>query len=423
MKNSKIKLLKKIERKEVKAMEKKYPTGIKFRIFQAAVLSLSLLLASVSVAGCLLGDLSQEFPNASPALLQSFVTFPTVGGMIANIIGGASAAKIGKKNLCLVGIALCFIGAFSPMFIPSLIGKIAVRVLAGIGVGLIQPLSASLIVDCFEGKVANIMMGFQSSMVGLGASIFSYTMAGIMVYDWHYAYCAYLYAVAIFLLVLFGIPAFVNDIGREEKKSIKNAAEEPAVKSSLPKACFIGAICQLLYGLGYGAIDNCLSLAGVEVGIPTVQAAAIASFGGIASLVGGLFFGFVKGKMGYNVGWLSLVLNMIGVIIIGTTSTVPMWYVGITITKVGFCWWMPYINFLVNDGTNKSNSALATSLGFVGNSLGAFVFGYVFAFIGSLFGGLSQHQGFLYGGVWMAIAFVLIIWNHFKNYKHYREIA
>ena len=82
-------------------MERNYPTGIKFRIFQAAVLSLSLLLASVSVAGCLLGDLAAEFPDAPQYLLQSFVTFPTIGGMIANVVGGASAAKVGKKNLCL----------------------------------------------------------------------------------------------------------------------------------------------------------------------------------------------------------------------------------------------------------------------------------------------------------------------------------
>ena len=87
-------------------MERNYPTGIKFRIFQAAVLSLSLLLASVSVAGCLLGDLAAEFPDAPQYLLQSFVTFPTIGGMIANVVGGASAAKVGKKNLCLIGIAL-----------------------------------------------------------------------------------------------------------------------------------------------------------------------------------------------------------------------------------------------------------------------------------------------------------------------------
>lgn len=406
-------------------MERNYPTGIKFRIFQAAVLSLSLMLASVAVAGCLLGDLSAEFPDAPAYLIQSFITFPTVGGMIANIVGGASAAKIGKKNLCLLGIVLCFVGAFSPIFIPSLIGKIAVRVLAGFGVGLIQPLSASLIVDCFEGSVADTMMGFQSSCVGLGASVFSYIMAAIMVYDWHFAYCAYLLDIAIFLLVLFGIPAFVNDIGREQKKPVaQNLDNKPMVKHKLPMACYIGFICQFIYGLGFGALDNCISLAAVETGmITTVQAAAIASWGGVAALIGGLFFGFVKGKIGYNVGWVSLVLNIVGFMIIGTTSTVPMWYVGITICKVGFCWWMPYINFLVNDGTDETNSALATSLAFVGNSLGAFIFAYVLAFISNLIGGITQHQGFIYGCVWMGIALCLIAINHFKNYKHYKEIS
>ncbi len=396
-------------------MKRIYPTGIKFRIFQAAVLSLSLLLASVSVAGALLGDLSKEYPDAPAWLLQSFVTFPTVGGMIANIVGGASAARIGKKNLCLIGIALCFIGGFFPMFIPSLTGKIAVRVLAGLGVGLIQPLSASLIVDCFEGKVADTMMGFQSSCVGLGASIFSYTMAGIMVYDWHYAYCAYLYAVAIFLMVLFGIPAFVNDIGKEEKD--KKPVKEVTVKKEshkLPAACYIGCAAQLIYGLGYGAFDNSLSLAAVETGtITTVQAASIASWGGVAALLGGLIFGFVKNKIGMKVGPLALLLNIAGLLIVGYTDSMAVWYIGATILKIGFCWWMPYVNFLVNDGTDETNSALATSLGFVGNSLGAFVFAYVLAFAGSLIpGGITMHQSFIYGAVWVAIAFVIVLINH-----------
>lgn len=409
-------------------MERNYPTGIKFRVFQVAILSLSLLLASVSVAGCLLGDLASEFPDAPPYLLQSFVTFPTIGGMIANIVGGASASRIGKKNLCLIGIALCFVGAFSPMVIPSLIGKIAVRVLAGFGVGLVQPLSASLIVDCFEGKVANTMMGIQSSCVGLGASIFSYTMAGIMVYDWHFAYCAYLYVIAIFFLVLFGIPSFVNQFGVEntamENTVTENTTANSMMKKALPFACYIGFISQLVYGLGYGALDNCLSLGAVETGtITTVQAAAIASWGGIASLIGGLFFGFMKGKIGNNIGWLSLIMNIVGFVIIGFTSSVTMWYVGVTFCKVGFCWWMPYINFLVNDGTDETNSALATSLGFVGNSLGAFIFAYVLAFIGNLFGGITQHQAFLYGCAWMGVALVLIAFNHFRHYKHYQEIA
>lgn len=388
-----------------------YPTGAKYKLFQAAVLSLSLLLAAVSVAGCLLGDLAKEFPDAPQWYLMMFTTFPTIGGMIANIIGGAMATKVGKKNLCLIGITMAFLGGFLPMFMPTLELKIAVRVIAGLGVGLIQPLSASLIVDCFEGDTANVMMGFQSACVGLGASIFSYTMAAIMVYDWHYAYCAYLYAIAIFLLVLFGIPSFVNDIGRKEKKETKSEKSD-VVRHALPAAAYVGCIAQLIYGLGYGAFDNCLSVAATETAtISTVSAAAIASWGGIASLIGGLVFGVVVKYTGLKkMGVISLILNVIGFLIVGLTDTTVMWYIGVTILKVGFCWWMPFVNFLVNDGTDETNSALATSLGFVGNSLGAFVFGYVFSLIGNLFGGFTYHQGFVYGAVFIAIALVLVTW-------------
>lgn len=395
--------------------EKRNLKGGRLKIFQVAVLSLSLLLASVSVGGCLLGDLAKEFPDAPTWYLQMFVTFPVIGGMIANIIGGAMASKVGKKNLCLIGIMMCFIGGFLPMFAPTLGLKIGIRVIASLGVGLIQPLSASLIVDFFEGKTANMMMGLQSSCVGLGASIFSYTMAAIMVYNWHFAYCAYLYALAIFLLVLFGIPSFVNEVGKEEKTESHVEKKE---KAKLPKIAYVGFALQLLYCLGYCAIDNCLSLASVDTGvITTVQAASIASWGGIASLIGGLFFGFVKNKIGMKVGPLSLVLNVIGLAIIGMTNTTVMWYIGVTILKVGFCWWMPFINFFVNDGTDETNSALATSFGFVGNSLGSFIFGYVLAGASAMFGGINSHHAFVYGAVVVAVVLVVLLAYNAKSKK------
>ena len=395
--------------------EKRNLTGGRLKVFQVAVLSLSLLLASVSVGGCLLGDLAKEFPDAPTWYLQMFVTFPVIGGMIANIIGGAMASKVGKKNLCLIGIMMCFIGGFFPMFAPTLGLKIGIRVIASLGVGLIQPLSASLIVDFFEGKTANMMMGLQSSCVGLGASIFSYTMAAIMVYNWHFAYCAYLYALAIFLLVLFGIPSFVNEVGKVETTESHVEKKE---KAKLPKIAYVGFALQLLYCLGYCAIDNCLSLASVETGvITTVQAASIASWGGIASLIGGLFFGFVKNKIGMKVGPLSLVLNVIGLAIIGMTNTTVMWYIGGTILKVGYCWWMPFINFFVNDGTDETNSALATSFGFVGNSLGSFVFGYVLAGASAMFGGINSHLAFVYGAVVVTVVLVVLLAYNAKTKK------
>ena len=130
-----------------------------------------------------------------------------------------------------------------------------------------------------------------------------------------------------------------------------------------------------------------------------------------------LFFGMVKNKIGMKVGPVSLVLNIIGFVIVGFTSTTALWYVGVTILKVGFCWWMPYINFLVTEDTDESNSAMAASLGFAGNSIGSFAFGYVLAGMGALTGGISSHQAFIYGAILIALTFVVLVGFNFTNKK------
>lgn len=70
---------------------------------------------------------------------------------------------------------------------------------------------------------------------------------------------------------------------------------------------------------------------------------------------------------------------------------------------------MPYINFFVNKGTDETNSALATSLGFVGNSLGSFAFGYILSVVGNVIGGISSHQAFLYGAVIVLLVLVILM--------------
>ncbi len=382
-----------------------YPTGFRFRIFQAAVLCLSLMLACVGVMGAIMGNLQEEFPDASTLTIQAFSTVPTICGMVANLLGGASAAAVGKKNLCLIGIACIFIGGFVPMFMPNLMLIIVLRGLAGFGMGLLQPLSASLIVDCFEGDTANIMMGFQSALVGAGASLFSYTIAAIMVFNWHYAYCAYLYCIAFFLLVLFGMPSFVNQLGK--KDDTKQDADQPRTK--LPVSAYVGLAGQALYGIGYGVMGVSMSLAAVEVGIDTATVAAINGFGGIVSLVGGLVFGWVLKIIPLKwIGPLGLAMNVVGFAIIGMTKTATMWYVGDFVIALGFCWWMPYVNFVVNRGADVTNSALATSMGFVGNSLGNFLAAYVIAGVGAIIGGLSQHGAFIWGAIVIGVTFVVM---------------
>lgn len=99
---------------------------------------------------------------------------------------------------------VCFFGGFLPMFVPSLTLEIVLRVICGFGVGLIQPLSASLIVDCFKkGSEADALMGIRSTMVGLGATIFSSAITG-MTSTWKLLnFAAVLMIVCIIMIVAF----------------------------------------------------------------------------------------------------------------------------------------------------------------------------------------------------------------------------
>ena len=383
-------------------------SGLKKVMLKGAILSLALLLQSISVTAAVVSSLKQDFPNASAMELQCFVTVPVLGNIIATLIGGRFATRIGKKNLCVIGTLLCFVGGFFPMFIPILDGQTALRVLAGFGLGLIQPLSASLIVDCFKGKEADTLMGFQSSAVGLGATIISSTIAGIMSFDWHYFYYVYFFALVVTVIVLIFIPNAVNDLGRETVGP-KSSADKPKRKK-MPISAYFGMLLQIIFATGYGFYTINLSLAAEETGtITAVQAATVITIISVSSLLGGLVFGLVKSFVGMWIGVISISMQGAALLIWGNTTSLAAWYVAGVLLGVGFCWFMPYINILVNEHTDPSISAQATSYAFVGNSIGSFVPPYAFALLGAVTGVTSPWKSLNMGAGFMAVAIVLIV--------------
>lgn len=109
-----------------------------------------------------------------------------------------------KVAVLSLSLLVCFFGGFLPMFVPSLTLEIVLRVICGFGVGLIQPLSALLIVDCFKkGSEADALMGVRSTMVGLGATIFSSAITS-MTSTWKLLnFAAVLMIVCIIMIVAF----------------------------------------------------------------------------------------------------------------------------------------------------------------------------------------------------------------------------
>lgn len=380
-------------------------SGPRRQLLKAAILSLSLLLCSVSVTMAVVSSLRMDYPNASTMELQGFVNIPVIGGIIATLAGGFLAAKVGKKNLCLVGTLLCFIGGFLPMFVPSLDLKTALRVLCGFGVGLIQPLSASLIVDCFKkGREADTLMGFQSAMVGLGATIFSSAIAGIMTFNWRYFYFVYFIALAVFIIVLIFVPDSVNEIGRV-RKSDAGTGE----RRRMPLSAYFGMILQIVFATGYGFYTVNLSLAAEETGaITAVQAATVMTIVSVSSLVGGFLFGLAKRFLGMSIGIVAIAMEAIGLALWANTASLGAWYAAAVLFGVGFCWFMPYVNLFVNEHTDASLSAQATSYAFFGNSVGSFLPPYVFAALGAVTGVTSTWKSLNFAAALMVVCILMI---------------
>lgn len=372
---------------------------------KAAVMALSLPLSSVSIVGAIVGNLKEDFPDASTLQLQSFITIPVIGGIIATLVGGYLAARVGKKNLCLVGALLCFLGGIAPMFIDDLSWKTAVRVICGFGVGLLQPLSASLIVDLFKGKTADFLMGLQSSMVGVGAFILSTSIAFIMTIDWHGVYYVYVLALLVFAMVLAFVPNEVNEIGRIHKGELGSRTR----RKKMPMSAYFGMVLQIVFAAGYGIIAANQALAAKETGvISAVQVATIISIASVSSLIGGLVFGIMRGLLHSTIGYVALFLQMAGALLTANTSSYAMWAIGACLYGIGFCWFMPYVNFLVNEHTDATISAQATSYAFFGNSIGSFITPYVLAAVAAVTGISSPWKSYNIMAVIMGVCMVMI---------------
>lgn len=70
---------------------------------------------------------------------------------------------------------------------------------------------------------------------------------------------------------------------------------------------------------------------------------------------------------------------------------------------------MPYVNILVNEHTDPSISAQATSYAFFGNSVGSFIPPYAFALLGAVTGITSPWKSLNMGAGFMAVVIVLIV--------------
>lgn len=178
------------------------------KMLMPAVLSVSILtiMAPTAVSPAV-AAIKEAFPDISATQAKLVLTLPTLIMMPIGLFSAKLTAKIDKKRLLLTGMTLFLVFGVAGGFVNSFPLLLLMRVLFGIGLGIMTPLSTSLIFDFApQPERRSKLLGIQGASNQLGGLIFM-SLSGVLAsISWRYSFLVYAFVIISIILAAVYLP-------------------------------------------------------------------------------------------------------------------------------------------------------------------------------------------------------------------------
>lgn len=154
----------------------------------------------VSAIGPALGAFSATYPGTSVFQLQLIMIGPLFTSFIFSIVAGKLASFIDKKKIVITGLLLYGIAGILPAFAANIYLVIILRVLTGVGAGLVLPMPGAIIAGHFTGEKRERMMGLTSSVANVANVAASFIIGILLVFGYKFAF--YSFAIVLVIAVI-----------------------------------------------------------------------------------------------------------------------------------------------------------------------------------------------------------------------------
>ncbi len=212
-----------------------------------SVLSLSLLtvMAGAAVAPAL-GTISAHFTDVPQTIIKLIITIPALMIILTSVLFSLLITRFSPKAITIAGLLLYIVGGACAGLANNIYLLLVFRVLLGIGVGLIMPLSTGFLTILFDKKEQSRLMGYSSAMNNLGG-IIATSLSGVLVaMNWRYSFLIYLLGIVVFLLILFFLP---NVTFTKSDTSEKSTLTKSDFKTISPNVFIIFMVMIIFYAL------------------------------------------------------------------------------------------------------------------------------------------------------------------------------
>lgn len=183
-------------------------------------ISMATVMAGAAISPAL-GLIAEAFPEASSTMIKLVLTAPSLMIIPFSFLSSFLTFKMTKRTIIMIGLAIYLIGGIGPQLVSTIEVLLVLRLILGAGVGLVMPLSMSLINDYYTGKERTQMMGYNSAFSNFGGIITMLVAGWLATFGWRVPFNVYFLGLIIFLLIFFFLPKGEIQLPVKEKSKTR----------------------------------------------------------------------------------------------------------------------------------------------------------------------------------------------------------
>lgn len=359
-------------------------------------ISMATVMAGAAISPAL-GLIAKAFPEASETMIKLILTAPSIMIIPFSFLSSYLTSKLTKRTIIMIGLAIYLIGGVGAQLMSTIESLLAFRLLLGAGVGLVMPLSMSLINDYFTGAERTKMMGYNSAFSNIGGILTMLLAGWLATFGWRIPFNVYFLGLFIFVMIFFFLP----------KGEVQQPLQQE-VKRKVPLAVYgyalaMGGIMVAYYSI---ATNIALYLGQNNLGGATL-AGTVVSFTTVGGMITSLLL--VQIELVFKKFVIPVMLFAMGIafLILTFTHSVPLVMLGVCMVGFGQGSLFPIMTLKALDRVDFHQADRAVALTSSFTFLGQFISPLVLDGVGKIFN--STAIRFQYGVLAASILTIVLI--------------
>ena len=319
--------------------EKKYSKMLIPSILSVSVLT---IMAPTAVSPAL-AAIRDAFPHISETQAKLVLTLPTLVMMPIGLCSARLTARIDKKKLLLIGMVLFLVFGAAGGFVNDFRLLLLMRLFFGVGLGIMTPLSTSLIFDFApDANRRSKLLGIQGAFNQFGGLLFM-SLSGVLAsISWRYSFLCYAFVIISIVLTALFMPS-IPPMSSKQKGGTGSMK-----KQKMNKKIFILAFFAMMIFACYFVINTDLALFMDVEGIGDAKACGYAlSLMRIPAIIAGVLLAWIMRNLKDWTMPFATVIMAVGYVIIACSHSYGVLMAGCLVVGLGGGFALPPISLFL----------------------------------------------------------------------------